>query len=180
MQLHDVASLIQHFSADNPMRIEIITMSDRAHAGEYEDAGGPAVQKALDDVYGAIGLAYRISTRILPDDATVLESVLTESRDAGVHVVFTTGGTGVGPRDITPDVVLKLADKVIPGIMELIRVKYGKNKPLAALSRTVAALMGTTLVFALPGSPRGVSEYMVEILKTLDHLLCVVHGIDSH
>ena len=180
MERSDIARLAQHFSEARPLCIEIITMSDRAHSGEYVDEGGPLVRNALDAFLKDVGIAHSISVRILPDEALELEEALVGMREEGVHAVFTTGGTGIGPRDVTPDVVLKLADKTIPGIVEVIRVKYGSEKPLAALSRTVVAVLGETLVYVLPGSPRGVAEYMVEILKTFDHLLCVLHGIDVH
>jgi molybdopterin adenylyltransferase len=180
MRQNDIARLVTHFSEENPIRIQIITMSDRAHSGEYEDEGGPSIQMSIDGLFKDLDISYQISSRILPDDAALLEEALIQSKNNGVHAVFTTGGTGIGPRDITPDVVLKLADKTIPGIMEIIRVKYGLEKPLATVSRTVATVMGATLVFTLPGSPKGVSEYMTEILKTFDHLLCVLHGIDKH
>ena len=113
-------------------------------------------------------------------EAERVAEVLERARDDGVHVVFTTGGTGVGPRDNTPDVVLDMADKVIPGIMELIRMKYGADKPCALISRTVAATLGTMLVYTLPGSTKGVDDYMGEILKSIEHVLCVLHGLDAH
>ena len=94
--------------------------------------------------------------------------------------MFTTGGTGVGPRDVTPDVVAALADKTIPGIMDAIRIKYGAAKPNALLSRSVAAVIRSTLVYTLPGSVRAVEEYMDEILKTLEHLIFTLHGLDLH
>ena len=98
----------------------------------------------------------------------------------GAHALFTTGGTGLGSRDIAPDVVSEAADRFIPGIMELIRVKYGAEKPVALLSRSVAATKGTMIMYTLPGSPKAVDEYMTEILKTFSHLLCVIHGIEAH
>lgn len=180
MQPHDIAQLVNYFSKENPLRIEVITMSDRAHSGAYEDLSGTTIYDALDTFFKSFGIGYAINTRILPDEADQLEQTLIEMRDSGTHAVFTTGGTGVGPRDITTDVVLKLADKTIPGIMEAVRGKYGTDKPLSLLSRTVAAVMGETLVYTLPGSPKGVTEYMGEILKTFDHLLCVLRGLDEH
>ena len=95
-------------------------------------------------------------------------------------MIFTTGGTGVGPRDITPDVVTELCDKFIPGIMDHIRLKFGADKPNALLSRSVAGVAGSTLIYTLPGSVRAVQEYMQEILKTLEHLILTLHGLDDH
>src|SRR5690606_26652740 len=117
---------------------------------------------------------------VLPDDPETLRARILEACNRGDHIIFMTGGTGVGPRDCTPDVVLELADKTIPGIMEAIRLKYGTEKPLALLSRTVAAVRGTTLLYALPGTPKAVAEYMTEIALTLEHLLVVLHDLGAH
>jgi len=125
-------------------------------------------------------VAIAVEGTLLPDDAEGLRAALVEARDRGTHAVFTTGGTGAGPRDNTPEVVIELADKVIPGIMELIRMKYGADKPCALLSRTVAGVMGSTAVYTLPGSTKGVDEYMGEILKSFEHLICVIQGFDAH
>ena len=94
--------------------------------------------------------------------------------------MFTTGGTGIGPRDFTPEVAKKLIEKEIPGIMENIRIKYGQLVPNALLSRGVAGIMGQTQLYCLPGSVKAVKEYMVEILKTLEHLIFMLYGIDTH
>ena len=96
------------------------------------------------------------------------------------NIIFTTGGTGIGPRDITVETIIPLLTKEIPGIMEYIRVKYGSEKPNALLSRGVAGLIGTTLIYTLPGSVKAVNEYMEEIFKTLMHALQMIYGIDSH
>jgi len=94
--------------------------------------------------------------------------------------MITTGGTGIGQRDITVETVKPLLDKEIPGIMEAIRIKYGSQKPNALLSRGVAGLMNNTLVYTLPGSVKAVNEYMTEILKTLEHLIYMREGLDAH
>ena len=95
-------------------------------------------------------------------------------------MIFTTGGTGIGPRDFTPEVVKTVMDKEIPGIMELIRIKYGQEKPNALLSRGVAGVMGNSLIYSLPGSVKAVNEYMSEITKTLQHLIFMLFGLDVH
>ena len=94
--------------------------------------------------------------------------------------IFTTGGTGIGPRDFTPDVVGKLIEKEIPGIMESIRVKFGNDKPNALLSRAIAGTIGKCLIYTLPGSVNAVNEYCDEISKTMEHSLLMLHGIDGH
>lgn len=158
----------------------VLTLSDRAHQGIYEDQSGPRVQKHLEELFTGKRGRPRITTRILPDDAEALRKALIEARDAHAAVVFTTGGTGVGPRDITPDVVMELADKTIPGIMEHIRMKFGADKPNALLSRSVAAILDKTLVYTLPGSVKAVDEYMGEIGKTIEHTLYMLYGLDTH
>jgi len=162
------------------LRFAIITLSDRASLGEYEDRSGPCIRKLLDAFLQDKRWHPEISGIILPDDADRFRAELVKTRDAGADVIFTTGGTGVGPRDMTPDVVTSVADKTIPGIMEHIRLKYGDAKPNALLSRSVAAVAGRSLVYTLPGSVRAVEEYMAEILKTIEHLILMLHGLDSH
>jgi molybdenum cofactor synthesis domain-containing protein len=97
-----------------------------------------------------------------------------------LDVVFTTGGTGIGPKDFTPEVVKSYIDMEIPGIMESIRMKYGLEKPNALLSRGVAGVMDETLLYALPGSVKAVNEYMTEITNTLQHLIFMLHALDVH
>jgi len=162
------------------LRFKIITMSDRASHGDYEDRSGPCVRALLEDFLHGTRWHPEIETMILPDETRRLKTELKAARDAGVDVIFTTGGTGVGPRDITPDVVASLADKTIPGIMEQIRVKFGQENPNALLSRGIAAILGQTLVYTLPGSVKAVEEYMGEIVKTMEHLIFMLHGLDVH
>ena len=162
----------------NPLRVRIIVLSDRASAGLYKDASGPAVLARLTTHFGALPHAIEIS--IIPDHAEQLRMALENAIGDGVPLIITSGGTGVGPRDITPEVVTAVADKVIPGIMEFIRIKHGAEFPPALLSRSVAAVARGTLIYALPGNPKAMDEYLDEILKTVDHVLCVVRGEDVH
>jgi molybdenum cofactor synthesis domain-containing protein len=159
---------------------KVITLSDRAHRGDYPDRSGPRIVKLLQDFLGSRRWHPEISTVVIPDDSEKLLSELVAAREAGVDVVFTTGGTGVGPRDITPETVTEFCDKIIPGIMEAVRIKFGLEKPNALLSRSVAGVAGKTLVFALPGSVKAVEEYLGEILKTLEHLIHMLHELDAH
>ena len=96
------------------------------------------------------------------------------------NIIITTGGTGIGPRDITIETVAPLLTKEIPGIMEYIRIRYGTEKPNALLSRGVAGIIGKSLIYTLPGSVRAVEEYLTEILKSLKHTIYMQYGIDSH
>jgi molybdenum cofactor synthesis domain-containing protein len=161
-------------------KFRLITLSDRAHRGEYTDRSGPMMAKLIGKFAESKNIKTDIQKSVLPDDADRLLAELSAARSDGVDVVFTTGGTGVGPRDITPEVVTSFCEKTIPGIMEAIRIKYGAEKPNALLSRSVAGVSGRMLVFALPGSVKAVAEYLAEIEKTLEHLLLMLHGLDAH
>lgn len=162
------------------LRFRIIALSDRAFRGEYADRSGPRICELLAEHLDATRWRAEIEATLLPDDAEKLQAELAAARNAGVDVVFTTGGTGVGPRDITPEVVTAFCDKLIPGVMEMIRVKFGAEKPNALLSRGVAGVSGATLVYALPGSVKAGEEYVGEIVKTMEHLIFMVRGLDVH
>lgn len=163
-----------------PLRIRVITLSDRAFQGAYEDQSGPRITACLEAFFENRPWHVQIEACLLPDDAGRLRAELADAREEHTDAVFTSGGTGIGPRDITPEVVAELADKLVPGIMEHIRVKFGAEKPNALLSRSVAAVLGHTLVYTLPGSVKAVDEYMEEILKTLEHAIYMLHGLDLH
>jgi molybdopterin adenylyltransferase len=162
------------------LTFSIITLSDRAYRGEYEDRSGPRIRELLETFMAGKRWHPEIENVLLPDDADKLRTELIAARDQGVDVVLTTGGTGVGPRDFTPETVAAVCDKLIPGIMEHIRLKYGAANPNALLSRSVAGVAGSTLIYALPGSVRAVEEYMAEIVKTIEHLVTTAHGLDTH
>lgn len=159
-------------------KVHVITLSDRAHSGSYADLSGPAVVKYVKYAMASAGWQCEIRQSILPDEAIALTAALNEAPAA--DLVITTGGTGIGPRDITPDVVHPLLTKEIPGIMEQIRVKYGTRNPKALLSRGVAGTIGNTLIYTLPGSLKAVHEYMAEIVKTMEHTFYMLYGIDIH
>jgi len=163
-----------------PLAIRAITLSDRAAAGQYADRSGPEVRRLLEEFFAGKRWHVDVSSTVLPDDAEALASEIRAALAGGAAAVFTTGGTGVGPRDIAPETVEALCEKTIPGIMEHIRVKFGAAKPNALLSRGVAGVAGTTQLYTLPGSVRAVGEYMGEILKTFEHVLFMLRGIDVH
>jgi molybdenum cofactor synthesis domain-containing protein len=163
-----------------PLQIAVITLSDRASAGVYSDRSGPRAKQILEEHFAGKRWHLHINNMLLADDAKQLTEKLNEAIAGQVDVILTLGGTGVGPRDITPEIVTAVCDKVIPGIMENIRVKYGEQKPSALLSRSIAAIAGQTQIYALPGSVRAVEEYLSEILKTLEHIIFMIHGLDIH
>jgi molybdenum cofactor synthesis domain-containing protein len=162
------------------LRCLVVTLSDRAAAGEYQDRSGPRIRQLLEGFLIEHRWHAEIETALLPDDAELLRSRLTTALAAGVDVILTTGGTGVGPRDVTPETVAPLCEKLLPGIMEHIRLKYGASSPNALLSRGIAGVAGRTQLYTLPGSVRAVEQYVGEILKTLEHLVLMLHGLDVH
>ena len=163
-----------------PLAIRIITLSDRAAAGEYEDRSGPRAQAVIEEYFSGKRWHVDIQRAVLPDDAGRLREELTGALGEDVDVIFTVGGTGVGARDITPETVASVCEKIVPGIMENIRAKFGAEKPVALLSRSIAGIAGKTQLYALPGSVRAVEEYLGEILKTIEHTILMIQGIDSH
>jgi molybdenum cofactor synthesis domain-containing protein len=157
----------------------IITLSDRASKGEYADKSGPKVKEALETFAAFSHFKLSIENVVIADDASELKNILKGAKES-YDFIFTTGGTGIGPRDITVDVVKPMLDKEIPGIMDMIRMKYGMEKPNALISRSIAGLMNNTMIFVLPGSVKAVNEYMSEITKILQHLVLMLYSIDAH
>ena len=157
----------------------IITLSDRAFRGEYEDLSGPKVKERITEFFTSSGWSFNVKTTLIPDESSMLKDLLNEAGNI-YNIIFTTGGTGIGPRDITVETVTPFLNKQIPGVMEFIRIKYGTEKPAALLSRGVAGVKGKSLIYTLPGSVKAVEEYMTEIVKTLKHTIFMQYGIDKH
>lgn len=162
------------------IKLHIITLSDRASQGIYEDKSGAQVKYLMEQFFKKSNWIFIVENILLPDDADLLQKRLEESVKQKVDILITTGGTGIGPRDITPDVVRNMLDKEIPGIMEAIRIKYGLSKPNALLSRSIAGVKGKTLIYTLPGSVKAVEEYLSEIIPTIEHSLKMLNGYDNH
>lgn len=162
------------------VNIHIITLSDRASAGEYADKSGPQIKNLAENFFSKINRKTEFTTLLIPDNPESLTALIRNAISGGADVIITTGGTGIGLRDITPETIRPLLDKEIPGIMELIRVKYGTEKPAALLSRGIAGVSGKTLIYTLPGSVKAVTEYCNEILPTIEHSIYMLEGIDSH
>lgn len=161
-------------------RFLVLTLSDRASRGEYEDKSGPAVNNMLNKHFEQGRRAIQVENIIIPDDEKLLKKSVERGLKENFDFIITTGGTGLGPRDITPGIIRPMLDKEIPGIMEMIRVKYGAEKPNALLSRGVAGLTGNSFIYTLPGSVKAVNEYMVEIMKTMEHLVYMLNELDAH
>jgi molybdenum cofactor synthesis domain-containing protein len=162
------------------VKVHVITLSDRASQGIYEDQSGPLLRKLSEDFFSGNGRQVSVENSVIPDDEAQLRTLLKLLIESGNDIIFTTGGTGIGPRDITPDVVKSVLNKEIPGIMEMIRVKYGMQFPNALVSRSIAGVAGKTLIYALPGNPKAVKEYADEIFKTVEHSFRMLHNIDEH
>jgi len=162
------------------IRVLVLTLSDRASQGIYEDRSGPLAEKLMAKFFDSYGRYFETNRKILPDNAADIEVAMQEAKKQNYDIVITTGGTGLGKRDITPDVIKPLLDKEIPGIMEHIRLKYGAEKPNALVSRSIAGLMDSTLIYVLPGSTKAVNEYLNEITPTIEHSLRMIHGVDNH
>jgi molybdopterin adenylyltransferase len=161
------------------LEVLILTLSDRAYSGDYEDLSGPRIKEKISEYLSSVGWDFIIDINLIPDDSPVLRKLLLKS-SSKYNIILTTGGTGIGPRDITVDTVKPLLKIEIPGIMEFIRIKYGAEKPNALLSRGVAGIIGKSLIYTLPGSVRAVDEYMKEILTTLEHTIYMQYGVDVH
>ena len=163
--------------APKVFEITIITLSDRASKGEYKDISGEVIQKRIRSHFELKNRSLNIQRILLPDEKSQLDKQFKKLTAAKTDLIISTGGTGIGPRDIVPEVINPLLDKELPGIMDMVRYKYGQNNPAALLSRSVAGVKGNTLVFTLPGSPKAVEEYMQEILSILDHAILMIHGL---
>lgn len=154
------------------MRVAILTVSDSVSQGDREDLSGPALAARCRELGWEITSALRCS-----DDAVEVRNQLRAVADAGhADVLLTTGGTGLGPRDNTPEATLEAAERVIPGIAEEMRRKGAEKTPNALLSRGVAVVRRQTLIVNLPGSPRGAVESLDTIAHLLPHAVDVVHG----
>ena len=162
------------------IKVYIITLSDRASQGIYEDKSGPLLKKLSEEFFSSNGRNVMVENSVIPDDEIQLKTLVESLINLDYDLIFTTGGTGIGPRDITPDVLKKLLDKEIPGIMEMIRIKYGMQFPNALISRSIAGVAGKTLIYALPGNPKAVKEYSDEIFKTVEHSFRMLYNIDEH
>ncbi len=158
----------------------VITLSDRVSKGIYEDKSGKKIAASLEAYFSKRNKRAAIERKIIPDESEELSGLLTRALKQNVDFVMTTGGTGIGSRDIAPETIAPFIEKELPGIMEMIRVKYGGNNPNALLSRSVAGISGKTLIYSLPGSSRAVEEYLEVILPTLMHSYYMMHDIDHH
>lgn len=151
------------------MQCGIITISDRASRGQYDDLGGPALKAA------ALGYGWAVAAETLvPDERSDIQRAIRTQVNQGCQLVLTTGGTGVALRDVTPEAVLEIADREIPGFGEAMRMKSLAITPNAILSRSLAAVVGQTLVICLPGKPSGAVECLSFVAGAIPHCVKVL------
>ncbi len=156
------------------IQVGVITVSDRASRGEYEDLGGPAVRAA------ASGYGWNVvNESVVPDDQTAIQRAIREQIAKGAQLVLTTGGTGVARRDVTPEAVRAIADQELPGFGEVMRLKSLGLTPNAILSRGLAASVGSTLVICLPGKPQGAVDCLGFVVGAIPHCVKVLQEIPT-
>ena len=156
------------------IRLAIVTISDKASQGERDDAGGPAIREALSS--NAVEFS-EMDYRVIPDEENVISEALFHlSERTDVDLILTTGGTGLAPRDVTPQVTLHAIDYEVPGIAEAMRAASLKVTPAGMLSRAVAGVRNGTLIVNLPGNPKAVRENLGVIAAALPHAISTLHG----
>ncbi|MBI2194822.1 MAG: MogA/MoaB family molybdenum cofactor biosynthesis protein [Planctomycetes bacterium] len=156
-----------------PVRAAILTISDKGSQGMREDRSGQVIREMLPEI-PAVEVAYEI----IPDEAEVIEARL-RALCAKADVVLTTGGTGVAPRDVTPEATRRVIDKELPGFGEAIRMESLKKTPFALVSRAMAGIAGRTLIVNLPGSPKAVRECLAVVLPAIEHTVEKAQGDPS-
>lgn len=154
------------------IRTAIITLSDKGSKGEREDESG----KIIREMVASIGASVH-SYEILPDELSLIVNTLERLSDSGVlDLIITSGGTGVGPRDVTPEATRTVIDRELPGMAEAMRAESLKKTPRAMISRAIAGIRKQTLIVNLPGSPKAVRENLAVILPALSHAIEKING----
>jgi len=161
-------------STPDPLRAAVITVSDSCSRGERKDLSGPAVADVLKKHKFALA-----GTATVPDEQPAIEQALL-SWTARVPLVVTTGGTGIAPRDITPEATRTVCERTLEGVAERMRTEGAKKTPLAALSRAVCGVRGKSIILNLPGSPAGAVQSLESVIDLLPHALQLLNGNTQH
>ena len=156
------------------IQVGIISVSDLANQGVYEDAGGPALREA------AAGYGWEVLAEdVVPDEISDIQRALRTQVNKGCQMILTTGGTGVAPRDVTPEAVREMAVRELPGFGEVMRIESMKITPNAILSRNLAAVIDTALVICLPGKPKGAVECLGFVEGAIPHCIKVLQEVPT-
>jgi molybdenum cofactor synthesis domain-containing protein len=154
------------------LNLGIITISDKAWQGKRPDESGPLIRDSFSTADCQV-----VKYEVIPDEADIIAQKLAQWADEGsVDIILTTGGTGLAPRDVTPEATLSVVDKEVPGLAEMMRVQSFSITPLSMLSRAVAGMRKECLIINLPGSPKAVSECLEIIMPVLPHAVDVIKG----
>ncbi len=154
--------------------VGIVTISDRASAGEYKDFGGPALKEAAQKAGWEI-----LSEAVVPDDAAHIQEAIRSFSQQGCGLILTTGGTGVGPRDVTPEAIRAIMRVELPGFGEVMRAESMKMTPNSILSRSLAAIIDLSLVIALPGKPSGAVECLGFVQGAIPHGVALAQRVPT-
>lgn len=157
-------------SRQGKYKIGVLTLSDKGSVGQRVDTSGPQICKLVADVGNVT------QTGLLPDDQAQIEALLREWSEQGLDLILTTGGTGLTPRDVTPEATLNVVDRLVPGMAEAMRLAGMQKTPHAMLSRGIAGICKQTLIVNLPGSEKASRENLEAILPVLPHALATLQG----
>ncbi len=161
-------------SEERSIRIGIVTISDRASKGVYEDLGGPAIRACLEEILSA---SWEPVVRLIPDEQPVIEATLKELCDRlGCCLVVTTGGTGPARRDVTPEATEAVCDKLLDGFGELMRAASLRVVPTAILSRQIAGIRGQSLIVNLPGKPSAIRDCLLAVFPAIPYCIDLLEG----
>jgi molybdopterin adenylyltransferase len=162
-------------ACEDVSKAHVITVSDRAAAGQMEDQSGPALIRLLT------AAQFEVSgPDVVPDVKQRISDAIVAAAGGGADVVITSGGTGLGPRDVTPQATAAVIDFEVPGLGEAMRRAGAASTPMAALSRGLAGVRGRTLIVNVPGSVKGATESLEAVMATLSHAIRLLHGQTSH
>src|SRR5437870_649918 len=159
---------LQH---SNQINVGVITISDRASAGDYKDLGGPALKEVAQKAGWQV-----LAEAIVPDNASQIQEVVRSFSQQGCGLILTTGGTGIGPRDVTPEAIRAIMRVELPGFGEVMRAESMKITPNSILSRSLAAIVDLSLVIALPGKPSGAVECLGFVQGAIPHAVALGQG----